>query len=92
MTRQKNKKVRVGHVPRKESANELRKRGIESLGKVGIRVFMTKEEWENEPDEYKREWDNGWLKRVLTRGPAFRFTQSAKSRQGRSDGSNFREF
>jgi hypothetical protein len=35
---------------------------------------MTKEEWEKEPDEYKREWDSGWIKRVLTRGQALRFT------------------
>ena len=27
-----------------------------------------------EPDKYKIEWGNGWLRRVLTRGPAFRFT------------------
>ena len=35
---------------------------------------MTKEEWQKEPDEYKIEWGNDWVKRVLTRGPAFRFT------------------
>ena len=74
MTHQKKRKVRVERVPRKENANEMRKHGIESLEKAGIRVFMTKEEWEKESDEYKREWDSGWLKRVLTRGPAFRFT------------------
>ena len=55
MTRQKKRKVRVERVPREENANEMRKHGIESLEKAGIRVFMTKEEWEKEPDEYKRE-------------------------------------
>ena len=74
MTRKKKEKVRVESVPRKENANEIRKRGIKTLEKAGIRVFMTTEEWEEEPDKYKIEWDNGWLRRVLTRGPAFRFT------------------
>ncbi len=37
---------------------------------------MTKEEWEKEPDEYKIEWGNNWMKRVLTRGPTFRFTHT----------------
>jgi hypothetical protein len=55
-------------------ANEVRKHGIEALEKAGIRVFITKEEWEKEPDECKIEWGNGCLKRVLTRGPAFSFT------------------
>ena len=74
MTRRKKNKVRVQREPQKENANEVRKNGIESLEKAGIRVFMTKEEWEEEPDEYKIQWENSWLERVLTRGPAFRFT------------------
>ena len=74
MTRKKKEKVRVDSVTRKENANDIRKRGIETLEKAGIRVFMTKEEWDKEPDKYKIEWGNGWLRRVLTRGPAFRFT------------------
>ena len=69
MTRQKKNKVRSEREPRKENTNEVRRHGIESLEKVGIRVFMTKEEWEEEPDEYKIEWGNGWLKKILTRGP-----------------------
>ena len=74
MTRRKKNKVRVEREPQKENANEVRKKGLESLEKAGIRVFMTKEEWEEEPDEYKIQWGNSWLERVLTRGPAFRFT------------------
>ena len=53
MTRRKKNKVRVEREPQKENANEVRKKGLESLEKAGIRVFMTKEEWEEEPDEYK---------------------------------------
>ena len=74
MTRQKKNKVRVESVPWKENVNEIRNHRIESLEKSGIRVFMTKEEGEKEPDECKIEWGNGCPKRVLTRGPAFSFT------------------
>ena len=75
MPRQKKKnKVRVGRGPQKGNANEIRSRGIEALEESGIRVFMTKEEWEKEPDKCKIQWGDIWLKSVLTRGPAFRFT------------------
>ena len=65
---------RVGTTPTKENANEIRKHGIKALEEAGIRVFMTEEEWDTETAECKKNWGCSWLKRVLTRGPAFRFT------------------
>jgi hypothetical protein len=49
MTRPKYK-VRVETTPTKENANEIRKHGIKTLEEAGIRVFMTKEEWDIETD------------------------------------------
>jgi hypothetical protein len=34
-------------------SQEIKRHGIEALEKAGIRVFMTREEWEKEQDEYK---------------------------------------
>jgi len=44
MTRPKSK-VRVGSSSTDSDANKIRRQGIEALEKAGIRVFMTKEEW-----------------------------------------------
>lgn len=74
MTRQKKNKVRVEGEPEKADTNEIRKQGIKALEKAGIRIFMTQEEWKNEPEECKIGWGNPWLKKILTRDPAFRFT------------------
>jgi hypothetical protein len=74
MHRQKKNKVRVEKEPQERNADEIRRKGIKALQEAGIRVFMTDEEWKTEPDKYKIQWDDIWLKSVLTRGPAFRFT------------------
>ena len=70
MTRQKKNKVRIGRETQKENANEIRKQGIEALGKPGIRAFMTEEEWEKEPDEYKLQWGSSWLKKSSHQRPS----------------------
>jgi hypothetical protein len=74
MPRQRKNKVRVEKKTQKRNATEIRRKGIEALQKAGIRVFMTDEEWKTETEECKMQWGDIWLKNVLTRGPAFRFT------------------
>ncbi len=62
MRKQRNKRQNIPYTTSSKNADleeymiesqEIKRHGIEALEKAGIRVFMTREEWEKEQDEYK---------------------------------------